>query len=382
MPDPSDARLLAVAPKGVLATVQRGFSGLSDLCTHLQPGDASFSLYRQFSPSTDPAKKQSRLSLAACLRATEERIARTLFLAVERSSLAVLYAIETNDLPAFPWEKMNAACDILRREISVQPLYSSEDNFRIPTVFYGGSMFVPNDPDDATIDYMLDRLTEHILIHICIEPVDTARERSAITRYAARLEDIVRTWGDEPSFKADIDYFGAGESRITRTLGNVELPRKPDPFANAISKSIQAVREALYLPSLLFHFRVVAETPEVATLLGAVLAQGAFSDGAYALELTQRGAPLFESLLAGVREGRVRLTPSLGERLKEQEPLLYADFDRLAHIATVRELEGAWRWPVGSTLSPCCTSQSSDPPSVAPEDLIILGYDYQYNHGV
>jgi len=383
IPALGDVALQIVAPRGVFKGVQAGFSGLLDICAHMKPGDASLSLLSVFAPSVDPVKKQIRLRLGASLRATDERVARTLSLAIERGVLAPLYRIAPAELPRPPWDRLNAACDIFRTEDCVQPLYSAEDNFRIPTVFYQGSVLVPNEENDYSfVDGILDKVDEWVVVHICVEPVDTTRDRTAITRYVAELHGLSRTWGDEPSFRAEVDYFGVGNPRIARTGGDIELPHKKDPVADAVLKNIQELRETLYRPHLQFHLRVLAETPEVAELLGAVVAQSAFQDGAYALALTKRGEPVFDSLLAGVKEGRVSLVPSLGARLKEQEPILYADLDRVAHIATPQELAGAFRWPVGTKASPYCIRASTDPPDVDPEELIILGFDYQQNHGV
>ena len=67
--------------------------------------------------------------------------------------------------------------------------------------------------------------------------------------------------------------------------------------------------------------------------------------------------------------------PTLGARLGDRDPDLYADFGRFAHIATPTEICGVFRLPVGSKTSPCCIRQRTDPPVEDSPDPIVLGFD-------
>lgn len=377
VPDPSVAQASVLGD--VSRTVREAFIGLLDVCAHRQPGEAALSLAGVFQPIGDAGDLQSRLKLYMGVRAEDEEARRTLEMTVERSSLAGLYALERRDLrlPA-PERPFGAACDVLRRETTLEPLYTEDENALIPKAYYHAEEFMPNDDNDYhLLDAMLDGIDEWVVLHVCVEPADVAPAHRAVTRVAERYQAIGRTWGERPAFRLDEDYFGAGIGPGYGTLREAELPRRRDPLAEALVRKMQDLCDSLSVPNLRFHFRVLAETPETAHTVAAVAAQCAFRDGSYVLKTTRRGDPCFDRLVAAVGEGHVACVASLGSRMNEHEPVLYAHLEDVAHLAAPQELSGAFRWPVGGASSPHCVRQSTDPPIRGTDELIVLGFDHR-----
>jgi predicted NACHT family NTPase len=68
-------------------------------------------------------------------------------------------------------------------------------------------------------------------------------------------------------------------------------------------------------------------------------------------------------------------------------PLKYIDSDialteyemlrPLCRLATVNELSGIFRFPVGGNFSPCCFRKNTDPPQEKVKDMIVLGHDME-----
>jgi hypothetical protein len=341
-------------------------------------GTASIGLLFSYEPNEAPEEKQTRLTLYMTSWAADAVTARILALLVEDGPLARFANLRRDILPETLWKGMNAACDVIRAEEAFSPLFGREFNRKLPAAYYQVRSFEPNEDNDyLVLDSVLDRISERVLIQVCVESADICLDRAAMTQYRSRLQEINCTWDEQTDRHDYVDYFGKEQRHLGRDTGVVPLPKKKDPMADAIFSRLRDVHDSLHRPHVLFHVRVLSRSAHTAHFIASVLAECAFLDGSYRLTGTGVDAPQFPQLIECGRKGRVALVPSEGGQLREQEPELYAYIHRFAQIATPQELVGAFRFPIGSRISPRTVRQNTDPSYEEPKDMIILGYDWQ-----
>lgn len=120
-------------------------------------------------------------------------------------------------------------------------------------------------------------------------------EQIAYSRYLSRLESISRGCGDENEDECD-ELGSEWRSDQPIRLGAIHCR---DPLAGEILRT--RFNQALYQPNLLFHLRVLAESPPVAQLIGSVVAESVFEEGIYNVVVCQSGEAMFEEAAAWQR---------------------------------------------------------------------------------
>ena len=202
-----DPQALLGAHGSVLSAIRDAASHSLHTLASFPAGTASMGLLYTFHPNRRPEARQSRLTLYIRAWASDEETAEILRLLIERGPFAQYYKVSCAEGLDMRWDDLGAACDIVRREEAIQPLYSSEHNWKIPPVFYENYPFVSNDENDYLgLDRVLDRMDDPVAIEIAAEPVDISREQAAITRYCARLSEINRSWEGEFQKIDDVDF--------------------------------------------------------------------------------------------------------------------------------------------------------------------------------
>ncbi|MFC1734760.1 ATP-binding protein [Candidatus Hydrogenedentota bacterium] len=378
--DPNDAGLQLEANGNVRGAIKNSADHLLRTFAAIGPGTISLVLLFVFLPADSPCAKQSRLNMYITARAVDKSTADIASILVQRGPLAQFYDIRRVDHPEIPWDRMKAACDVVRKETLIKPLYTAEFNSNVPSAYYEIQPFLSQEGNDyLMVDRVLDNVGEPVAIQICVEPADVSLEQAAIMEYAARLQDINHPSHSVSHGRSDVDYFGTEESWSSLLNNGLVLPHKKDPLADIVFRKIQKFRENIHAPHLLFHFRAMAETANTAGLVASVAAESAFKGGAYSLLMTNHTEPGFGVLRQQAREGRVSLTSTIGSKLKETEPALYRNFGRFAHMATPEELSGAFRPPIGLYGSPYCIRQCTDPPVEDVNNMLVLGFDAQCN---
>ena len=374
--DSTDPQHRFRTPKGVRAAVGDATQLLPHALSAMEPVSAALTLLFVFHPTDQPHAKQSRLSLYIVVRAKDQDTADALSLLIERGPLAEFYLFERVEEPDIPWDNVNAICSIVRKEDRIEPLYGPEYNAKIPPAYHLVSQFEPNEENDfLTLDSVLDKISEPVVVSICVEPVDLSSELTGVTAYGARLKSINHPWGEDTRLTGPSGLMDDEEVWRYRHDTRVPLPRRKEPLAESVERELRKILESLHMPHLLFHVHAMAQSEIVARLIASVVAESAFKSNRYQVYLTRAPGLDFARVLDQAKAYRMSLVHTLGSQLKSMPGALYSHFARLAQIATPRELSGIVRLPLGSYRSPRCIRQNTDPPLENPEELLTIGYD-------
>jgi len=377
IPDRSYPRYVHTADGGdVPSAVWSGSDQLLRALSSFPSGAASISIRYVYNPLGDGIDLQSRLSLSIIVRVKDEFIARGILPLLEHGPLRMFYTLNREKRFSGTWDRMNAACDVVRREDAVDPLHGAEFNPRIPEFYYTLSSFEPQDRNDfLDLDRVLGVGTETAVIDICVEPVNISGELKEHTRYLDNLHHINRTWDldvDEPD---EVDFLEDGDRWRSSSQHTIKPLRHKEPLSEDILRNQQPLHQTLRKPHLLFHIRALAESEAVARLLGSMVAESAFAEGSYRLFPYTRGDGTFEEAVKRMKKGRVFAPPVHEHIFKDRNASLYSGLERLGHVAPVEELSGVFRLPVASYGSPCCIRKNTDPKPEDIRNLIVLGYD-------
>lgn len=379
LPDPFYSQYQMAAGGDVLTAACRDFEHLLRPVANLPSGSASVAIRFSFTPKPASGGMQSRLGIYVMARACDDSVAESLRLLFERGPLNRFYNLEGIEHFEAPWENLQATCEIVRREDAVGPLHSPEFNDRIPAYYYTICPFEHDDRNDyLDLDRVLGDIAEPVIIDICVQPADISAELSEHTRYLSGLQSINRVWDRDEDTEMELrDYLGKDHARLSSLRQGLRPLRYQDPLADDILRSQQRFHETLRQPHLLYHIKVLAQTPAVAQLLGSVVADSAFEGGSYRLLAYRKGERWFDEAIGSVQEIRVFILPTHESFFPEKDPTLYSGLSRLSHVATVDELLGIFRLPVASTTSPTCIRKNTDPPPENERNLIVLGFDQE-----
>lgn len=286
IPDRSYLPYQISAAGDVLSAAGRDFEHLLRTLSNIPPGSVWLSYRFAFTARKNDADAQSRLRIWILARVYNEAAEGSIRLLLERGPLSRFYNLRQIQYDDAVSDKLTAACEIIRREDAVEPLYKAEFNPKIPSSYYKISSFEPNDRNDyMDLDRVLSGIKEDILIDMRVEPVDISKELSEHTHYLSILQSVNRLWeGDEDEDPGATDYVGDDPTgwRPTRRQ-DIKPLRYKDPLADDILRSQQRFHESLHQPHLMFRILVLAETAPVAHLIGSVVAESAFEKGGYRL---------------------------------------------------------------------------------------------------
>ena len=330
-----------------------------------------------YKPGVEGTDPQARLTIHLLGQSHSDETDAGLALLMERGPMGRFYGLQQIDPAAMKWPRLHAACDVVRRQSILEPAIPPELNDRVPPAYYTIGSFEPRpDNDYRGLDRMLDRLDERVVVEVCMEPADTTVEHLAQTQLVSLLQPVNRPWDSD-----DLNQ-RAGLRGVGREDWGAELhsPRRSDPRADEVLRHYQMFGQTLIEPHLRFHIRVWAQSQPMARLITPVVGESAFAGGSCQLV----DLPCGDQWTAeGPGQGgdlRVRpcdLRPELpgGQRIG-----LYDALSSLANLSPVDELVSVFRPPAATAGSPCCIRSNTDPPHVAPEDMISLGHDMRPGH--
>jgi hypothetical protein len=379
IPDRTYPRYRMLAQGDVVHAVGKDFERLLRAFSNLHPGAASVSTRFTFNPQPEEGDSQSRLKLHVIAQCRDPRIEESVKLLIAQGALSRFYKPRPATNFAAPWNLMKASCDVLRREDALPPLHTHEFNDRIPNRYRTFTSFKPNHHNDyLELDTVLNSLRESVMIDICIQPVNISSEIVAHTRYLAQLQSINRKWDRDEDDGLDlVEYIENGSVGTHARVCELKPLRYTDPLADDILRCQQRFHETLREPHLLFHIRVLSQTPEVAYLVGSVLAGLAFEDGTYQLQFCAKTDRGFDEAVRSVKESNASIFRRLGKFNETGDGKLYEGLSRLPQLATVQELLGAVRLPVASITSPRCIRKNTDPLLERASLGVVFGVDVE-----
>jgi len=257
-------------------------------------------------------------------------------------------------------------------------MHSCEFNDRIPPYYYTINRFEPRKMNDYTdLDRVLNNINETVVVKFSIMPADISVEMAEYTRYLARLQSINR-FRDDPFIEDEgyIDYFAPESVHHYRIKSAPKILRYRDPLADDILRTLQRTHESFREPHLLFDVCVLSETPEIARLVGATVAESAFENGGYRL-LPYTDTVTVDTVLRHAQNFKTLYTPSHTEIFSDRDPIFYSGLARLSQLATVDELSTLFCLPVASSTSPFCIRKNTDPPDRNDYEIIVFGLDQE-----
>jgi len=378
IPDPADLRYQSAsggdARTGILAAGEHLLGQLANMPNEI----ASAELLFVFDPDGQGFDRQQRLQLYVRVWAFDDLTAKSLNQLIERGGLSIYYRFRrVDELPDNPIH-FSAFCDIVRRQVLIEPLHGPEFNANVPSIYYTITPFSTNEDNDfLSLDRILDGVTEPVVISVRIQPTAVSQERQLMTSLMERLHNINHGCRLGEDDYTDSDYVGDGQrySRHSRKIRPLTLR---DPLSDEVLRLLGEVHKSLCQePHLLFSIRIAAMTEATARLVGSAFAGCAFETGPYQTVVSGRGDVLFEATADFERQGELAAVPVYQHLLQSQDVHEYRGLLRLAQLATVDELKGAFRLPVASFSSPLCMRRNTDPPHEDPNEIVVLGFDEQ-----
>ena len=185
----------------------------------------------------------------------------------------------------------------------------------------------------------------------------------------------VNQYGEDQPFSAQAMSF-LGEE-LPEQQAALSLARKRDPMADDIAREHQELHHTLRQPQLLFNIKVYAMSPESALMLASAVAESGLCNGKYRL-LSYARRDNQDALAWAEAAHEDSRTMSMSQRAmyaavwNEGLPRGYKGMARLCRMASVDELKGVVRLPVGGLGSPRCIRKSTDPKGDLDADSSIL----------
>ncbi len=371
IPDRSYPPFFVKAGGDVRSAVQADCEHLLRALAEFPPDSVSLSTRYLFNPSHNGQTPQERLNIFLSAQAYNEDYSAALSLLLDRGPLRRFYPLCKVESMQIPWDTYQAVCTIARRQILLEPTVTPEFNPKALPAYLMIQSFQPNPTnDEMPLDNFLDRIEEPVLIERRFEPADSSRELALHTRYLSLLQRVNRTWDDEDVIGDPIGSSHAGEWRMA-----LKSLQKKEPLADDCRRRQQRFHETLTQPHLRFQIRIFARSQALARLLGSVIAESAFQEGSYRLQVTDTGESGWEETAQNVDCRPVPPVLDSRESGNNSQLELYRELERLNHLAPVDQLTSVFRLPLAGNASPKTIRKNTDPPAECPD--IILGIDEQ-----
>lgn len=355
IPDPVFSQYQAAANGDIRKAIFDGCEHLLRTLVNMPSKSLSFRIFYVYDPNGDGFDRQRRLNIYLQISAPDRRYAKCFERLLRGGLLSRFYELKKVENVPLIRSRLHCRCQIVRREDFIRPLHSCNFNYKAPDNYYTISQFEPDEKNDyIVLDRVLDKLDEPVVVVLEIRPADISTEYHQHTAYLSQLGSVNRSWDNQIDDIADFDYFGDNDPRFESHHDEIKPFTYRDPLADDLLRCQRRFHEDLRKPHLNFHISVQAPTDVNARLIASVVAESAFNEGSYRL-----------------------ITADENVEDDSNDPGVYKDLRSLVNLATVDEMLGAIRLPVSSFASPYCIRKNTDPKFIDPDDMIVLGYDYQ-----
>jgi hypothetical protein len=363
IPDPSDRSLAAQCGGDVRGQAFGAAEQVLRMITALEPGALQAGIRFRYDPSAEDRQARTRTDLRF---AVEEEAASRIEQLSTAGPLSAMYDFTPSSDPPHDYAGHGACCEIVRREGA----WASDEDRRevnpaIPEHYYMLSSFEAKDGNDwMALDRLLDRFSHPACVEVMVEPADITMESQAHYRYLLQLMRVNRR-SDDLTPQAT----GAGRS------SDLSTPQSQvrDPIADDIRRDQEDLQDRMHEPHLHFAVRCWARSSDKAQQLAATVAETSLSEGEYrVLEYDPADLPRARSASEDLEVlDRPLLAPSVWTHIGGDGEGRHP-FTRLSRLATVEELQGLFRLPVGRPgIAPRTMRRHTDPLPVDPPSLLI-----------
>lgn len=371
LPDPADPAHRKMAGGDLHKAINKGVEHYLRVVAEMPVPSVTTAIRFDYTPSPKDGHPQSRLSVSMGVQTASAPVARIMETFIEAGPLSQSFTFAPERNRSLNPRTFGAACRIYRKDACVRPF--TDRNPDAMSSYYACNQFVPEDTNDyMPLDRVLSDINERVVISLAIRPTDAGAELTAHTQYLERLNAINQKRRGSAEDQA-IDLLRSADARW-RDPSVVEPIREEDPIAEDVCREQKDIQKTLRVPHLAFAFTVLAESEEVARLIGSVVAAGGCKNGSYQLNVTtdRRKVARYCDEVACMVVADAAKDPDLTRNAREAG---LPGLQRLAHIATVDELGGIWRLPVPGPGSPLCIRKDTDPVEATSTDYHEVGYD-------
>lgn len=379
IPDWSCWQNQIIAGGDACSAIFSGWESFTRQISHMEPGSVSAECRFEFNPKCKGRDMQSRLQLFLRVQTSDEQTAKAMSMLIERGQISRFYKLERIDEP-LDLPSMSASCDIIRRQDFIEPQHSCEQNARIPHRYRKINQFTANEENDfRTLDSVLDKVDETVVISVRITPADISSEMHAITSLMERYYSINHGRDFDDHGYPGIDYTGNDDYKHLSHRSKVEPLKRKDLIADDALHCLKPIHESMCdQPHLSHSIRITAETEATVRGIGGVFAEAAFKKGRYRLVISKKGQTLFDETSKSDGQSDITPVPVYRYLPHEKDGQDYKQLNRLVQLATVDELKGAFRLPVASASSPVlCLKKGTDPVYEDPKAGIVVGFNEQ-----
>jgi hypothetical protein len=376
IPDSSCWRSQAVAGGDVRSAAFTGCEGLVRQVAHMEAGSVSAEICFVFDPVCEGCDMKSRLQPYLRVQASDDSMAKAMCMLIERGQISRFYELQGLYRPLELPKSLSVSCDVIRRRDFIKPQHTCEFNARIPDWYLTVSPFSANEKNDfRTLDRVLDRVQEPVVISVRIAPADISPERRALTSLMERYRSVNRSRSLDEDDYAGLDSMGGDGYRHLSYRCKVSPFSLEDPIAEDAWRCLRPIHESMcYRPHLYFSIRIMAVTEATARVVAGVFAEDAFEKGDYRLVVSRKGVPLFDETAENGQRSAITPLPIHRYLSQERQGQDCRHLSRLVQLATVDELSGAFRLPVASSYGPVlCLRKTTDPVYEDPKELIVIG---------
>ena len=396
IPDCTHHSLVTLCGGNVREHIFRGCEHLLRMIANFKEGQIALAIRFIFRPETDNGIQQRlKLQLAVKIgesvsKDTAKQLVKQL---IDSGPLIEFYKIQeakgSQDKIINPQGEyfldydFPAVCEVVRQEETVKPLVSKEQNpGRIPSVYYSLYPFEARpDNDYLMIDTILSKMEEPCIVEMLVCPVNQKDDLEGQYKYITRLRSV-NEYGDDSSVNSQAENIFEDEEDYQQRPTMLAIERKRDPMADDIVQEHHEFYRKLRQPQLLFNIKAFAMNQENALMLASAVAECGFSGGKYNLvSYNKNDSPEMTKWLDDSCKNSQQMDISLQAMYPEvwnaDLPKGYWRMSRLCRMASVDELKGIIRLPVGGHGSPRCIRKSTDPQAGTNQKSILIGDDLE-----
>jgi hypothetical protein len=344
-------------------------------------GQASASFRYVYVPGSAEADPQSRLALHVTIKSEEESRLNALAIMLEQGALSAYFRFASRPPSEIPWHKLKAVCHVIRSGYVRSALIDPRDNPKGLSHYYAWNPFESRKKASfVSLDRTLDVIEGPALIDISVARVDMREDLKCLSRYIEQLEFLDRPSAHVSDNEPDDPVFFGSQQQPGRS-SRLARPTQPkrDPLAGDFAYELRDLGRSMANRCLAFNIRAFARDESTARLLASVVAESSFEDGSFALWTPSPQLDRLATEIEGVKACSVECVSNLSDSFPGEVPRVYRELQRLSCVATVPELEGLCLLPTASHYSPRVIKKDSDPPSIDPEEMLLVGHEVGFD---
>jgi hypothetical protein len=374
IPDKNRLAHALAANKNPATEILGAFEQFLSILATTFPEDIAVQQRYAANPKVSRAKERLQIYLLASTKS--DRSARSFRALVESGPLTRFHELIPSEQPSIPWSRFSSASHIVRHVSAIPATIAREFNPFVPANYCSIRPFKGRRENDLlAIDQICNRIDEHLVIDISVQPADVTPDYVLVSQLLDRYEKVNRTFEDDgDDFAAPRDYLRAENSAFSGWPTRHKFRRRRDPVAQHVAEAWRNFHSSLGMPQLEFRIRVLAETDVNCRLVASLLAEAGFAEGSYRILTVQKSDPYFSETIRCAQECQLSPMPARKNSLDKLDIDTFKLMQRLASLAPVEELASIFRFPLASCGETLCIEKDTEAPALSEEGVLVFGY--------